>query len=69
MIDLIADDSTQTIVTMSGDTRELPTVSRELKFQAAKEVAQYLEPKLRATEISGDPDRPLIVQHYEVTLE
>lgn len=36
-----------------------------LKFQAAKELAQYLEPKLRAIEVSGDPDQPL---HHSVVV-
>jgi cytochrome c553 len=37
-------------------------VRLEVKLQAAKEVAQYLEPKLRAVEVSSDPDRPLRVE-------
>ena len=36
-----------------------PEASTDHKLQAAKELAQYLEPKLRAIELSGDADNPL----------
>jgi phage repressor protein C with HTH and peptisase S24 domain len=33
-----------------------------LRFQANKEVAQYVEPKRKAVEVTGDPMRPVIVK-------
>ena len=42
------------------DLLKKPGVRMELKLQAAKELAQYLEPKLRAVEVSGDPDNPVV---------
>jgi hypothetical protein len=51
MVDLIADPLLE---------------DRSLKFQAAKELAQYLEPKLRAVEVSGNPDQPL---HHSVVIQ
>ena len=47
MVDLLADQ----------DVEDL-----SLKFQAAKELAQYLEPKLRSVEVTGDEDNPLSVR-------
>ena len=44
-------------------------VRYELKLQAAKELAQYLEPKLRAVEVSGDPEHPIILQLQERLLK
>jgi len=34
----------------------------ELRFQANKEVAQYVEPKRKAVEVTGDAMRPVIVR-------
>lgn len=42
-----------------ADILKKPGVTMEIKIQAAKELAQYLEPKLRSTEVTGDPDKPL----------
>ena len=38
-------------------------VKNELKLQAAKELAQYLQPKLRAIELTGEDGGPMQVQH------
>lgn len=40
-------------------------VLHSVKLMAAKELAQYLEPKLRSVEITGDPDKPLMVASPE----
>lgn len=32
-----------------------------LKILAAKELMQYLEPKLRSVEVTGDPEKPLMI--------
>jgi hypothetical protein len=42
-------------------------VKNELKLQAAKELAQYLQPKLRAIELTGEDGGPMQVQHTLVT--
>ena len=47
MAEMIADDSDAT--------------KQELKFQAAKELAQYLEPKLKAVEHTGELDHTISV--------
>ncbi|MDX1555811.1 MAG: hypothetical protein R3212_07285 [Xanthomonadales bacterium] len=39
-------------------------VPLEMKFQAARELAQYLEPKLRAVQVSGDAENPLEVRDH-----
>jgi hypothetical protein len=44
-------------------------VRLELKFLAAKELAQYLQPKLRAVEVSGDPEQPVHMQVGHMTRE
>jgi len=36
-----------------------------LKFQAARELAQYLQPKLRSIELKGNADEP--IQHVMIT--
>jgi hypothetical protein len=68
MADMIADTSEITYgMNVDGTPITGPAVKPELKFNAAKELAQYIEPKLKAIEHSGDID------HYhhiiEVTLE
>jgi len=66
MIDLIADDSTQLVPNSKGEMVEVPAVPLDLKFQAAREVAQYLEPKLRSMEVSGASTHIREVQvHWE----
>ena len=45
MIDILANKRTQSL----------------LRFHCAKELAQYIHPKLTAIKMSGDPDNPLIV--------
>lgn len=42
---------------------------KELKFQAAKELAQYLEPKLKSVEVTGDPENPLYMGIEQLTPE
>ncbi len=55
MADLIADTATVHIgVTADGTPIVAPAVGMTLKLQAARELAQYLEPKLKAVEHSGD---------------
>lgn len=64
MVDLIADTSTKMVVIGHGESAavvEVPTVSVEHKLQAAKELAQYLQPKLRSMEIGSDAENPLHV--------
>ena len=39
-----------------------PRTKQEIRFAAAKELAQYLEPKLRAVQLSGDRENPVVVQ-------
>jgi hypothetical protein len=38
-------------------------LSLSVKLLAAKELAQYLEPKLRSTELTGDPEKPVALQN------
>lgn len=40
-------------------TYEVDTISAEMQLSAASEAAQYLYPKRKATEISGDPENPI----------
>ncbi len=64
MVDLIADTTTKIVVIGHGEwaaAMEVPTVSVEHKLQAAKELAQYLEPKLRSVEVGSDAGNPLRV--------
>lgn len=64
MADLIADDSTIVYgATPDGQPIVGPAAKPDLKLQAAKELAQYLEPKLKAMEmeLSGNTDKPLIL--------
>ena len=49
---------------MIADQRLTP----ELRFQAAKELAQYIEPKLKAVEHSGEMDHT-VTRIIQVTLE
>ena len=37
-------------------------VRLELKLQAAKELAQYKQPKLRAVEVTGNEEKPLVIK-------
>lgn len=67
MADMIADE-TEVVVAVADDGRAVtaPAVCKKLKFEAAKELAQYLEPKLKAIEHSGEMTHDM---HIEVTLE
>ena len=47
------------------DTIGKPRVPYALRLKAAAELAQYLEPKLRAVEVTGNPDKPLVIQDPE----
>lgn len=68
MAQMIADESTIVYgIDLAGNPIEGPAVKPELKLQAAKELAQYLEPKLKAIEHSGDMDHTVRV--IQVTLE
>ncbi|SRR6266568_3730280 len=65
MADLMADDSDVVYgVDVEGNPIMGPAVKKELKFNAAKELAQYLEPKLKAMEldVSGTQDKPLVIR-------
>ena len=62
MADIIADDSTIVYgLDRDGNPIEGPAAKPELKFNAAKELAQYLEPKLKAIEHSGNAEKPIVV--------
>jgi predicted HTH transcriptional regulator len=54
MADMIADMSTVVVgVDEKGQPIERPAVTKDQKLSAAKELAQYVEPRLKATEHSG----------------
>ena len=40
-----------------------PTVPASIKMDCAAQLAQYLQPKLRSVEVSGDADNPVAVLH------
>ena len=65
MVDLLADTTEviEKVLDEQGSVHEirLPRVSIELKFKAASELAQYLEPKLRSMLVEGNPASPLTV--------
>jgi hypothetical protein len=64
MANIIADESTIVYgVDANGEPIVGPAAKPDLKLQAAKELAQYLEPKLKAMdmEISGNADKPLVL--------
>jgi hypothetical protein len=42
-------------------------VKSALKFAAARELAAYLEPKLKSVELRGDPEAPLWVVYEALT--
>jgi len=63
MVKCLADDSMRTTVTADGETVLTPTVPLGLKFDCAKELANYLEAKLRSVVVTGDQDNPLTVLH------
>lgn len=61
MVDMLADDST--IPTMvDGKVIDMPKVPMALKFQAAKELAQYLEGKKRSVIVSSEAEAPFEVR-------
>jgi hypothetical protein len=67
MANIIADESTIVYgVDANGEPIVGPAAKPDLKLQAAKELAQYLEPKLKAIEHSGEVDHA--VRIIEVTL-
>lgn len=67
MADMIADAELVAIgVDDAGVAVLAPAVSKKMKLEAAKELAQYLEPKLKAVEHSGEIAQDI---HIEVTLE
>jgi hypothetical protein len=62
MADLIANQETVVIgVDAGGMPLTQPAVPTTTKFNAAKELATFLEPKLKSVEVTGAPDNPL---HY-----
>lgn len=63
MVKMLADTSTREVLTETGQTITIPTISASLKFACAKELAQYLQPKLRSVVVQGDVDAPLEVIH------
>ncbi len=64
MVRCLADATTQVIgITDAGTPLEAPTVSVALKLQCARELAQYLQPKLRSIELTGAADSPVEVLH------
>jgi hypothetical protein len=40
-----------------------PALEPTLHFACAKELAQYLQPKLRSVVLSGDPQQPIEIVH------
>jgi len=48
-----------------ADMLRKPKVPYSVKVVAAKELAQYLQPKLRSIEVTGDPEKPLMVMSPE----
>jgi len=64
MVHMLADETMQPVYTPAGEVvGEVPTVPIALKFQCAKELAQYLQPKLRSVMVSGDPVQPFEILH------
>jgi len=64
MVKMLADDSTQPVLNLDGEVSgQVPTVPMGLKFQCAKELCQYLQPKLRSVTVAGDPEQPLEILH------
>lgn len=59
MAQCIADESMVERIAADGTVVLVPAVSLEHKIQCAKELAQYLQPKLRSVELSTDPESPL----------
>ena len=59
MVDLLADESLVEMVAIDGSRYTGPHIDARLKFQAAKELAQYLQPKLRSMIVTGDIAHPL----------
>jgi hypothetical protein len=59
MVKCLADDSMPRTVTADGETVLTPTVPLGLKFDCAKELAAYLEPKLKAVILTGDAANPV----------
>jgi hypothetical protein len=68
MADMIA-DSSEVVYGVDGEGKAIkgPAVKPDLKLQAAKELAQYIEPKLKAVEHSGEVDHTISI--VEVSLE
>lgn len=62
MVDLLANTDTKQVVVGHDTVIEVPAVSVDLKMQAAKELAQYLEPKLKSMELSGNALAPVVVE-------
>ena len=64
MVDLIADCEEVALGVVEGHLVMGPRIPWDLKLKAAKELAQYLEPKLRAMdmEISGNAEEPLVIR-------
>ena len=61
MVKWLADTSETAHLTADGETVLQPSVPLAVKFDCAKELASYLQPKLRSVVVSGDPDNPLSV--------
>ena len=60
MIDMIVNAKTVCIGLDDQNKRVLvPEVSMALKFQAAREIACYLEPKQKMVTLAGDSDSPI----------
>ena len=62
MADILADETTIIYgLDKDGHAIEGPAAKPELKLNAAKELAQYLEPKLKAIEHTGNAEKPIVV--------
>jgi len=70
MADLIADKSLICVgVDANGKRLMAPLVPIAIKFNCAKELASYLEPKQRQVTLAGDSDSPVSFQYQlKITL-
>ena len=67
MADLIANTELVPIgVDAEGQPVLAPLVPVQVKFNCAKELASYLEPRMRTLEVTGHPDHPL---HFMVQVK
>ncbi len=58
---------TQTRYTMTGEPYEIPIITEDMRIQSAKEAAQYIHPKRKAVEVTGEikEEKAIIVYQTE----